>query len=85
VRINKIRCNFIFIVFFIRKLEKLSEKSLSKTHLIKLNCDDGWVEDKAFDAMDVLRSDILPLGSVNCPTCNDIKGRSVINKLTIAS
>jgi len=74
-----------FYSFFYKKIKKLSEKSLSKTYLIKLNCDDGWVEDKAFDAMDVLRSDILPLGSVNCPTCNYIKGRSVINKLTIAS
>jgi len=79
--------NTAYLLYFNgKKHNKMFDSSLSfDYHLIKLNCDDGWVEDKVFEAMDVLRSNILPDGSANCPTCSYIKDRSVINKLKIAS
>ena len=44
-------------------------------HLISLECDDSWVEEKIIEAVNTLRGDIMPNGSKNCDTCQYLKKR----------
>ena len=42
-------------------------------HLIALDCDDSWVEEKIIEAVNALNSDKIPNGSRSCDTCQYLK------------
>ena len=44
-------------------------------HLIKLDCDDSWVEEAVVSACELLSSDEYPPASKNCDTCQYLKKR----------
>ena len=44
-------------------------------HLIKLDCDDSWVEEAILSACKLLASDEYPPASKNCDTCQYLKKR----------
>ena len=44
-------------------------------HLVKLNCEDDWVEGAILDAKNTLSSNQLPGGSRSCDTCQYLKKR----------
>ena len=46
-----------------------------KLHLVRLECDDSWVEKKVFDAVNLLKSDEFPPTSTTCENCNYLKKR----------
>jgi hypothetical protein len=69
-----------------RRNAEMFNNSLSFDYrLIEIKCNDNWVENKVFEAIDLLRSDILPNGSKSCNTCQYIKDRSLVNKMKLAS
>jgi len=44
-------------------------------HLIKLDCDDSWVEEMVIEAVNLLLSDTFPEASSNCENCTYLKKR----------
>ena len=42
-------------------------------HLISLEYDDSWVEDKIIEAVNTLKEDEMPNGSKSCDTCQYLK------------
>lgn len=52
-----------------------NQKLRFELHLIKLDCDDKWVEDKLISAVELLKSDNFPKSSDGCENCNYLKKR----------
>lgn len=54
-------------------------------HIVKVQCNDSWVEDKIIEAKNLLIGDSIPSGSKYCDTCQYLKKRwdkyTQINKL----
>ena len=46
-----------------------------KLYLVRLECDDSWVEKKVIDAVNLLKSDEFPPTSTTCENCNYLKKR----------
>jgi hypothetical protein len=44
-------------------------------HVIKLECDDSWVEEKLLEAVNLLKSDEFPPPSESCDVCSYLKQR----------
>ena len=44
-------------------------------HLIKLDCNDDWVEEKVIEAINLLASDTFPEASSSCENCNYLRKR----------
>jgi hypothetical protein len=44
-------------------------------HVIKLDCDDSWVEEKLLEAVNLLKSDEFPPPSESCDVCSYLKKR----------
>ncbi|HJM82053.1 MAG TPA: PD-(D/E)XK nuclease family protein [Nitrospinota bacterium] len=58
------------------KDEPLFEQSLKfELHLIRLDCNDAWVEEKVIEASRLLGSDEFPGASPTCENCNYLKKR----------
>ena len=49
-------------------------------HVIKLDCDDSWVETKLLEAVNLIKSDTLPPPAVPCDNCDYLKKRWEISK-----
>ena len=53
-------------------------------HIVKLECNDNWVEDKIIEAVETLQNEDMPIGSKYCDTCQYLKKRwHVSQTLTI--
>ena len=61
------------------------EKTLKfEMHVVKLECNDDWVEEKIIEAKKVYDKDEMPNGSKYCGTCQYLKKRWHVNQtLTI--
>ena len=46
-----------------------------KLYLVRLECDDSWVEKKVVEAVNLLQSDEFPPTSTTCENCNYLKKR----------
>ena len=46
-----------------------------KLYLVRLECDDSWVEKKIVEAVNLLKSDEFPPTSNKCENCNYLKKR----------
>ena len=44
-------------------------------HLVKLECDDSWVEESVVAAANLLKSDEFPEASSRCENCNYLRAR----------
>ena len=51
-------------------------------HLIKLDCDDSWVESKLLEAVNLIKSDTFPPPSVPCDNCDYLKKRWEVSNKT---
>ena len=49
-------------------------------HLVKLECNDDWVENAILNAKTLLEQDELPRGSKRCDTCQYLKKRWSVNQ-----
>jgi hypothetical protein len=50
-------------------------------HLVRLECDDSWVEGEALAAVKTLNGDVMPPAASDCPNCNYLRKRwEVANK-----
>lgn len=58
------------------KNEKMFNQELKfELHLIKIECNDDWVENAVISACDLLGSEEYPSGAKNCMTCQYLKNR----------
>ena len=57
------------------RILKEDQKLEFELHLIKLDCDDSWVEQTILEAVSLLSSDIFPEASSNCDNCNYLRAR----------
>ena len=58
------------------KNEPMFDQKLEfELHLIKLDCDDSWVEQTILEAVNLLSSDVFPEASSNCDNCNYLRAR----------
>ena len=58
------------------KNEPMFNKTLKfELHLIKLKCDDSWVEEALIKARNLFLDDNYPNGSIKCDTCSYLKKR----------
>ena len=66
-----------YLVYFngLRNEPMFDQKLKFELHLVKLNCNDDWVEDTLLKACELLKSTNLPPASKACSTCNYIKDR----------
>ena len=56
--------------------EPMFNKQLNfELHLIKLECNDDWVEETILKAVTLLEKNELPLASKKCNTCTYLKDR----------
>ena len=46
-----------------------------EVHVVKLECNDDWVEEKILEAKALMEEEDLPNGSRNCDTCQYLKKR----------
>ena len=44
-------------------------------HLIKLECDNSWVENAVLEAVKTLDNDVMPAAASDCPNCNYLRKR----------
>ena len=49
-------------------------------HVVKLECDDSWVEKTVNDAVTLIESNIIPKGSKSCEDCNYLRKRWQLSK-----
>ena len=61
--------DIFFIITDLKNQPMFNQELKFEKHLISLECDDSWVEDKIIEAVNTLRGDIMPNGSKNCDTC----------------
>ena len=62
----------------------LKKKLKFELHLVKLDCNDEWVEDKIKEAKELFDRNEMPPGSKTCQTCQYLKKRWHVNQtLTI--
>ena len=63
------------------KNEPMFDKMLKfELHLIKLECNDDWVESTIMEAKELYEKDEMPMGSRKCETCQYLKKRWHINQ-----
>ena len=69
--------NTAYLVYFNGlKNEPMFNQSLKfDLHLIRLDCNDGWVAKTIIEAKKLLERDSYPQGSFNCDTCRYLKKR----------
>ena len=66
-----------YLVYFNgRKNEPMFNQKLEfDLHLVRLECDDSWVEDAVLAAKKTLESDTMPKASPSCENCNYLRKR----------
>ena len=69
--------NEAYLLYFNGKKNEdfFNNKLTFDTHLIKLDCNTSWVEQKIIETVNLLRSDIFPKSSFSCENCNYLKKR----------
>ncbi len=69
--------NTAYILYFngLKNQPMFNQELKFEKHLIPLECDDSWVEKKIIEALETLKSDELPKGTIKCDTCLYIKER----------
>ena len=66
-----------YLVYFngLKNEQMFNQQLKFELHLIKIKCNDEWVEDTIISACNLLSSDEYPQGSKNCMTCQYLKNR----------
>ena len=66
-----------YLVYYngLRNEPMFNQQIKFELHLIKLDCDDSWVEEAVVSACKLLSSDEYPPASKNCDTCQYLKKR----------
>ena len=69
--------NTAYLVYFngLKNEPMFNQQLKFELYLVKLECDDNWVENKIIEAKDLLEKDELPAGSRTCDTCQYLKKR----------
>ena len=64
-----------YLVYYngLRNEPMFNQQIKFELHLIKLDCDDSWVEEAVVSACELLSSDEYPPASKNCDTCQYLK------------
>ena len=76
--------NEAYLVYFNGlKNEPMFEQTLKfEVHLVKLECDDSWVEESVVAAANLLKSDEYPEASSQCENCNYLRARWKVSPKT---
>ena len=76
--------NEAYLVYFNGlKNEPMFEQTLKfELHLVKLECDDSWVEESVVAAANLLKSDEYPEASSQCENCNYLRARWKVSPKT---
>ena len=71
-----------YLVYYngLRNEPMFNQQIKFELHLIKLDCDDSWVEEVVVSACELLSSDEYPPASKNCDTCQYLKKGGTLNK-----
>ncbi len=74
--------NEAYLIYFNGlKNEQMFNQTLKfELHLVKLECNDDWVEEKIKEACNLLRSDEFPKASKSCENCNYLRKRWKISQ-----
>ena len=75
-----------YLVYYngLKHQPSFDQKLEFELHLVKLECNDEWVQEQVIFATKLLTSDLLPEASSNCETCNYISKRdNAINVLAL--
>jgi hypothetical protein len=74
-----------YLVYFngLKNKPKFNQTLEFELHLIKLECDDSWVEEKVKEASSLLLSGDFPKASKTCENCNYLRKRWEVSKLII--
>ncbi len=69
--------NEAYLVYYngLKKEAFFNQELKFELHLIKLDCDDSWVEQKIIDAVELIKSGDFPSGSDTCEDCNYLRKR----------
>ena len=71
-----------YLVYFngLKDEQMFNQQLRFELHLIKIKCNDEWVENAVISACNLLSSDEYPQGSKSCMTCQYLKNRWNINQ-----
>ena len=66
-----------YLVYFngLRNEKRFDQKLQFEIHMIKLECNDDWVQKAILKACELLNNNSLPAASKNCATCLYLKDR----------
>ena len=69
--------NTAYLVYYngLRNEPMFNQQMKFDLHLIKLQCDDSWVEQAILKAREILKSNNYPAGSLQCDVCQYLKKR----------
>ena len=72
----KLRLKLTLSITTVKKNEPMFNQRLEfDLHLVRLECDDSWVEDAILAAIKTLDSDVMPKPSPTCENCNYLRKR----------
>jgi len=73
-----------YLVYFngLKNEPMFDQKLKFELHLIKLDCDDSWVEESVVAAANLLKSDEYPEASSQCENCNYLRARRKVSPKT---
>jgi hypothetical protein len=74
--------NQAYLVYFngLKNQSMFNQTLKFELHLIKLECNDNWVEGKVKEAISLLNSDRFPKASMSCDNCNYLRKRWRVSK-----
>lgn len=69
--------NTAYLVYYngLRNEPMFNQQMKFDLHLIKLECDDSWVEQAILKACEILKNSDYPSGSLQCDVCQYLKKR----------
>ena len=74
--------NEAYLVYYngLKNEPSFNQELKFELHLIKLDCDDSWVEQTIIDAVGLIKSGDFPSGSDSCEDCNYLRKRWKISQ-----
>jgi len=69
--------NEAYLVYFngLKNEPMFNQTMKFENHMVRLECDDSWVEEKLLEAVNLLKSEEFPGASQNCENCNYLRKR----------
>ena len=69
--------NSAYLIYYngLKNREMFNQELKFELHVVKLECNDDWVENKIIEAKELLENEKLPSGSKYCDTCQYLKKR----------